>query len=59
VRLPKPKKIRIGDWVRVSKTGIDGMYQVIDWDEHGRVIIEQDDGGYKHRMKVNIEEVIK
>ena len=59
MRLPKPKKIRIGDWVRVSKTGIDGMYQVIDWDEHGRVIIEQDDGGYKHRMKVNIEEVIK
>lgn len=57
--MPKPKKIRIGDWVRVSKTGIDGMYQVIDWDEHGRVIIEQDDGGYKHRMKVNIEEVIK
>ena len=43
----------------MSKTGIDGMYQVIDWDEHGRVIIEQDDGGYKHRMKVNIEEVIK
>lgn len=59
MRLPKPKKIRIGDWVRVSKTGIDGMYQVIDWDEHGRVIIEQNDGGYKHRMKVNIEEVIK
>jgi len=59
VRLPKPRKIRIGDWVRIRKVGISGMYRIIDWDEHGRLVVEQDEDGYKHRMKVNIEEVIK
>ena len=24
----KPKRIKIGDWVRVRKTGVDGMYQI-------------------------------
>tara|TARA_A100001011_G_scaffold266420_1_gene275419 strand:- start:1381 stop:1554 length:174 start_codon:yes stop_codon:yes gene_type:complete len=57
--LPKPRKIRIGDWVRIRKVGISGMYRIIDWDEHGRLVVEQDEDGYKHRMKVNIEEVIK
>ena len=59
MRLPKPRKIRIGDWVRISKVGISGMYRIIDWDEHGRLVVEQDEDGYKHRMKVNVEEVIK
>ncbi len=59
MRLPKPRKIRIGDWVRIRKVGISGMYRIIDWDEHGRLVVEQDEDGYKHRMKVNIEEVIK
>ncbi len=57
--MPKPRKIRIGDWVRIRKVGISGMYRIIDWDEHGRLVVEQDEDGYKHRMKVNIEEVIK
>ena len=57
--LPKPKRIRIGDWVRVRKVGIDGVYQVIEYDEHGRVTVEQNEGGYKHRIKVNVEEVEK
>ena len=59
MKLPKPKKIRIGDWVRVRKVGIDGMYQVKEWDEHGRVVFEQNGGGYKHRIKVQLEELIK
>jgi len=59
VILPKPKRIRIGDWVRVRKVGIDGVYQVIEYDEHGRVTVEQNEGGYKHRIKVNVEEVEK
>ena len=58
MRLPKPRKIRIGDWVRIRKVGISGMYRIIDWDEHGRLVVEQDEDGYKHRMKVNVEEVI-
>ena len=57
--MPKPRRIRIGDWVRVRKVGIDGVYQVKEWDEHGRVVIEQNDGGYKHRIKVQLEELIK
>ena len=59
MKLPKPKRIRIGDWVRVRKVGINGVYQVKNWNEDGTVVVEQDDQGYKHRMKVNIEELIK
>ena len=57
--MPKPKKIQIGDWVRIRKIGINGVYQVMDWNEDGTLIVQQDDRGYKHRMKVTIEEVIK
>ena len=59
MKLPKPKKIKIGDWVRIRKIGINGVYQVMDWNEDGTLVVEQDEGGYKHKMKVNIEEVIK
>ena len=57
--MPKPKRIRIGDWVKIRKVGINGVYQVIEYDEHGRVTVEQNEGGYKHRMKVSVEEVEK
>jgi len=59
VILPKPKRIKIGDWVRVRKVGINGVYQVVGWNEDGTVIVEQNDRGYKHRMKVNIEDIVK
>ena len=59
MKLPKPKRIRIGDWVRVRKVGVDGMYQVMEWNEDGTVVVEQNDGGYKHRIKTTIEELIK
>ena len=59
MRLPKPKKIKIGDWVRIRKIGINGVYQVMDWNEDGTLVVEQDEGGYKHKMKVSIEEVMK
>ena len=57
--LPKPKRIKIGDWVRVRKVGINGVYQVVSYNEDGTLIVEQDDRGYKHRMKVNIEDIVK
>ena len=57
--LPKPKRIKIGDWVRVRKVGINGVYQIVGWNEDGTVIVEQNDRGYKHRMKVNIEDIVK
>ena len=59
MKLPKPKKIKIGDWVRIRKIGINGVYQVMDWNEDGTLVVEQDEGGYKHKMKVSIEEVMK
>ena len=59
MKLPKPNRIKIGDWVRVRKVGINGVYQVKNYNEDGTLIVEQDDGGYKHRMKVNIEDIVK
>ena len=58
-RILKDKRIRIGNWVRVRKVGIDGVYQVKGVDDHGRVLIEQNDHGYKHKMRVEPEELIK
>ena len=55
----KENRMRIGDWVKVRKIGIDGAYQIIDWDDHGRITVEQNDDGYKHRIKVEIEELVK
>ena len=59
MKLPKPKKIKIGDWVRIKKVGINGVYQVISYNEDGTIVVEQNDGGYKHKMKVNIEDIRK
>ena len=56
--MPK-HKIRIGDWVRVRKIGVDGMYQIVEWNEDGTVVVEQKDGSYTHKIKVTIEELIK
>ncbi len=39
--------------------GIDGLYQVKDFDEHGRVLVEQNDHGYVHKIRVEPEELIK
>ena len=59
MKLPKPKKIRIGDWVRIRKVGIDGVYQVKNYNEDGTLVVEQTDGGYKHKIKVHIEDIVK
>ncbi len=55
----KSKRIKILDWVKVRKVGIDGLYQVKDFDEHGRVLVEQNDHGYVHKIRVEPEELIK
>ena len=58
MKLPKPKKIQIGDWVRVRKVGVDGMYQVIEIKDQV-FELEQKDGSYTHKVKATIEELIK
>jgi len=57
VKLLKPK-IRIGDWVRVRKIGVDGMYQVVEIKDQ-IFELEQKDGSYTHKVKATIEELIK
>lgn len=57
MKLPKPK-IRIGDWVRVRKIGVDGMYQVVEIKDQ-IFELEQKDGSYTHKVKATIEELIK
>ena len=57
MKLPKPK-IKIGDWVRVRKIGVDGMYQVIEIKDQV-FELEQKDGSYTHKVKATIEELIK
>ena len=54
----KTKKLSVGDWVKIRKVGIRGAYQIIkmDLDE---IVCEQDDRGYKHRIRVELEELIK
>ena len=56
--MDQTKKLSVGDWVRITKVGIRGAYQIIkmDLDE---IICEQNDRGYKHRIRVELEELIK
>ena len=58
MKLPKPR-IKIGDWVRIRKTGIEGMYQIISYNEDGTLVVEQRDGSYVHKMKITQEDIIR
>ena len=45
--------------MKVRKVGISGAYQVTNWDDHGRITLEQNEDGYVHRMKATIEELVR
>ena len=65
------KTLSVSDWVRVTKVGIHGAYQIIEiLEEHVYrnekepvaelvYVCEQDDDGYKHRVRVGAEELIR
>ena len=65
------KKLNVGDWVRVAKVGVDGSYQIIEiLEEHvyrgakapvAELVYEceQNDDGYKHRVRVGAEELVR
>ena len=65
------KTLNAGDWVRVTKVGIHGAYQIKEiLEEHVYrnekepvaelvYVCEQDDDGYKHRVRVGAEELIR
>ena len=56
--MEKKKKLTVGDWVKIRKVGIKGAYRIIkmDLDE---IVCEQNDRGYKHRIRVEPEELDK
>ena len=65
------KTLSVSDWVRVTKVGIHGAYQIKEiLEEHvyrnGNepmvetvYVCEQNDDGYKHRVKVTSEELVR
>ena len=56
--MKKTKKLTVGDWVRITKVGIKGAYQIvkIELDEYTCV---QNEDGYKHMVVVGLEELTK
>ena len=52
------KKLNVGDWVRCTKVGVDGAYQItkIELDEYTCV---QNDDGYKHTIVVTKDEIVR
>ncbi len=56
--MSKVKKLSVGDWVSITRVGINGAYQIIkmDLDE---IICEQKDGGYSHKIRVEEKELKK
>jgi len=52
------RKPKVGDWVHIAKVGINGAYKVIEI--IGELYLcEQNDDGYKHKLKVTEKEIIK
>ena len=56
--MDQTKKLNVGDWVRITKVGIKGAYQIvkIELDEYTCV---QNEDGYKHMVVVGSEELTK
>ena len=65
------KTLSVSDWVRVTKVGIHGAYQIKEiLEEHvyrngeepvveTAYVCEQTDAGSKHRVKVSAEELVR
>ena len=56
--MPEKKGVKIGDWIRVRKVGIDGLYKVesIDGDEY---TVVQKEGSWVSKLKLKLDEIIK
>ena len=52
------RKAKFGDWVLIGKVGINGSYKVIEIIDE-LYLCEQNDDGYKHKLKVTENEIIK
>ena len=56
--MPEKKEIKVGDWVRVRKVGIDGLYEVESIDGEN-IVVTQKEGSWVSRLKLKLDEVIK
>jgi len=56
--LDQTKKLNVGDWVRITKVGIKGAYQIVKIELNEYTCV-QNDRGYKHMVVVGSEELIK
>ena len=54
----KKKKLIVGDWVRITKVGIKGAYQIVKVELNEYTCVQNEDG-YKHMVVVESEELIK
>jgi hypothetical protein len=54
----KKDKIKVGDWVRVLKVGIDGVYEVESIDGDNYTIIQKE-GKWTNRLTLKINEITK
>ena len=54
----KKDKIKVGDWVRVLKVGIDGVYEVESIDGDNYPIIQKE-GKWTNRLTLKINEITK
>ena len=56
--MSEKKEIKVGDWVRVRKVGVDGLYEVESIDGEN-IVVTQKEGSWVNRLKLKLDEVIK
>ena len=56
--MPEKKEVKVGDWVRVRKDGIDGLYEVESIDGDNYTIIQKE-GKWTNRLTLKINEITK
>ena len=56
--MDQTKKLNVGDWVRITKVGIKGAYQIVKIELNEYTCV-QNDRGYKHMVVVGSEELTK
>ena len=56
--MPEKKEIKVGDWVRVRKVGVDGLYEGESIDGEN-IVGTQKEGSWVNRLKLKLDEVIK
>ena len=54
----KDNKIKIGDWVRVLKIGMEGMYEVESIENDNYTVVQRE-GTWSYRLTLKINEISK